>query len=98
MISKKQVEQSAAYIRSRLPVLPEVGLVLGSGLGPLAEQLQDAVTISYSEIPHFRISTAPDHAGGWYVVCSRADVLFACRDDCTAMKGMHRMKLPIRSM
>lgn len=63
MISKKQVEQSAAYIRSRLSVLPEVGLVLGSGLGPLAEQLQDAVTISYAEIPHFRISTAPDHAG-----------------------------------
>lgn len=63
MISKKQVEQSAAYIRSRLSVLPEVGLVLGSGLGPLAEQLQDAVTISYAEIPHFRVSTAPDHAG-----------------------------------
>lgn len=63
MISKKQVEQSAAYIRSRLSVLPEVGLVLGSGLGPLAEQLQDTVTISYAEIPHFRISTAPDHAG-----------------------------------
>lgn len=63
MISKKQVEQSADYIRSRLPVLPEIGLVLGSGLGPLAEQLQDAVTISYAEIPHFRISTAPDHAG-----------------------------------
>lgn len=63
MITKKQVEESAAYLRSRLPYLPEVGLVLGSGLGPLAEQLQDPVIISYAEIPHFRISTAPDHAG-----------------------------------
>ena len=63
MITKKQVEESAAYLRSRLPFLPEVGLVLGSGLGPLAEQLQDTVTIAYAEIPHFRISTAPDHAG-----------------------------------
>lgn len=63
MMTKKQVEESAAYLRSRLAELPEVGLVLGSGLGPLAEQLQDTVTIPYSEIPHFRISTAPDHAG-----------------------------------
>ena len=63
MITKKQVKESAAYLRSRLPFLPEVGLVLGSGLGPLAEQLQDTVTIAYAEIPHFRISTAPDHAG-----------------------------------
>lgn len=63
MFTKKQVEESAAYLRTRLSFLPEVGLVLGSGLGPLAEQLQDAVTIAYAEIPHFRISTAPDHAG-----------------------------------
>ena len=72
MISKKQVEQSAAYIRSRLPVLPEVGLVLGSGLGPLAEQLQDAVTISYSEIRIFAFRPRRIMRGGWYVVCSRA--------------------------
>lgn len=63
MMTKKQVEESAAYLRSRLPFLPELGLVLGSGLGPLAEQLQDTVAIAYAEIPHFRISTAPDHAG-----------------------------------
>lgn len=63
MFTKKQVEESAAYLRTRLSFLPEVGLVLGSGLGPLAEQLQDAVIIAYAEIPHFRISTAPDHAG-----------------------------------
>ena len=77
MISKKQVEQSAAYIRSRLSVLPEVGLVLGSGLGPLAEQLQDAVTISYAEIPHFRVSTAPDHAVGLWYACGQTRGLHA---------------------
>ena len=89
MITKKQVEESAAYLRSRLSFVPEVGLVLGSGLGPLAGQLQDTVTIAYAEIPHFRISSA---------VCLQAGVLFACRDGCTAMKAMRRMKLRIRCM
>lgn len=63
MITHVQVAESAAYLRSRLSVLPEIAIVLGSGLGPLAEQVQDAVSISYAEIPHFRMSTAPDHAG-----------------------------------
>ena len=63
MITYTQVAESAAYLRSRLPALPEIALVLGSGLGPLAEQMQDTVSIAYAEIPHFRVSTAPDHAG-----------------------------------
>lgn len=63
MATKIQIEESAAYLRARLPHLPEIGLVLGSGLGPLADELQDAVVIPYAEIPHFRVSTAPDHAG-----------------------------------
>ena len=46
-----------------LPFAPEIGLVLGSGLGPLAYELEDAVHIPYGDIPHFRTSTAPDHAG-----------------------------------
>lgn len=63
MMTHVQVAESAAYLRARLPALPEIALVLGSGLGPLAEQVQDAVSIAYAEIPHFRMSTAPDHAG-----------------------------------
>lgn len=63
MTVKKQVLESAAYVRSRLAAAPEIGIVLGSGLGPLAEDITDAVCIPYGEIPHFRTSTAPDHAG-----------------------------------
>lgn len=63
MTTNEQVQASAAYLRERLPFAPAVGLVLGSGLGPLADELTDAVTIPYGEIPHFRTSTAPDHAG-----------------------------------
>ncbi|MGI6181829.1 MAG: purine-nucleoside phosphorylase, partial [Agathobaculum sp.] len=59
----KQVKESAAYVKNKLPAAPEVGLVLGSGLGQLADQLEDVVYIPYGEIPYFRTSTAPDHIG-----------------------------------
>lgn len=42
---------------------PEVAIVLGSGLGPLADEIDEAVTIPYTEIPGFAASTAPGHAG-----------------------------------
>lgn len=63
MLDNRNVAESAAYLKTKLPFAPEIGLVLGSGLGPLAEELADAVYIPYGDIPHFRTSTAPDHAG-----------------------------------
>jgi purine-nucleoside phosphorylase len=56
-------EEAAAAIRARTAHRPTVGLVLGSGLGPLAEQIEQADTIPYDEIPHFPVSTVAGHAG-----------------------------------
>ena len=42
---------------------PRIAVILGSGLGELAHDVEDAVVIPYSEIPHFPVSTAPGHAG-----------------------------------
>jgi len=57
--------QAAALIRARLPAdfKPRVAMILGSGLGVLAEQMTDAVTISFDELPGFPISTVHGHAG-----------------------------------
>ena len=57
------IRQAAAFLRERLPAAPQVGLVLGSGLGGLADRLENPVYIPYSEIPGFVVSTAPGHAG-----------------------------------
>lgn len=59
----RQVQAATAYLRSRLPFVPELALVLGSGLGALAEELEQAVRIPYEDIPSFPLSTAPGHAG-----------------------------------
>jgi len=53
----------ADYILQRIQEKPEIGIILGSALGPFAGQIQDPVTIAYEEIPNFLRSTAPGHAG-----------------------------------
>ncbi|MEI6578535.1 MAG: purine-nucleoside phosphorylase [Eubacteriales bacterium] len=55
--------QAVAYIRSKIDFEPDVGIILGSGLGSLAEKLENPTYISYSDIPGFAKSTAPGHKG-----------------------------------
>lgn len=57
------IREAADAIRSRTNVRPEIGLVLGSGLGVLADEIENAVTIPYGDIPHFPVSTVEGHAG-----------------------------------
>ena len=56
-------QAACAYIRSKLDLDPEIGLILGSGLGGLAQEISDPVYIPYADIPDFAVSTAPGHAG-----------------------------------
>lgn len=56
-------KKTADYVKSRAPFAPELGLILGTGLGPLAKQIENPVEIDYRDIPNFLVSTAPDHAG-----------------------------------
>jgi xanthosine phosphorylase len=56
--------EAVEIIRARKPgFTPRVAMILGSGLGVLAEQMQDAVTISFDQLPGFPISTVHGHAG-----------------------------------
>lgn len=63
-ISFKAYRESAEYIKNRIGgFTPRIAMILGSGLGYLGDEVEDAVKIPYSEIPHFKVSTAPGHAG-----------------------------------
>ncbi|MHB8618942.1 MAG: purine-nucleoside phosphorylase, partial [Chloroflexota bacterium] len=76
--------QAAALVRSRCQVRPRVGLILGSGLGSLADQVVDATSIPYAEIPGFPCSTVAGHAnelvlghlGGQPIVAMRGRIHF----------------------
>ena len=60
---RQEIDAAAAFIRSRVSVQPSVGLILGSGLGSVADSVTDATRLRYAEIPHCPVSTAPGHAG-----------------------------------
>lgn len=55
---------SAEYLKARTGGFePELGMILGTGLGGLAAQIEDPIEVLYRDIPNFLVSTAPDHAG-----------------------------------
>ena len=58
-----QINDAVAFIRSKWDETPRAGIILGTGLGTLADQIDVAVSLDYSEIPHFLQSTATSHAG-----------------------------------
>jgi len=60
----EQYEASAQAVRERLGgFVPKVAMVLGSGLGYMGDEVEDAVAVDYRDIPCFRTSTAPGHKG-----------------------------------
>ncbi len=60
----EQYLESAEYLKGKLNGFqPEVAMILGSGLGFLGDQVENAIAVPYSEIPHFKVSTAPGHKG-----------------------------------
>jgi hypothetical protein len=59
--SEIKLAESVESVRRRISIVPSVALVLGSGLGDLADQVEDAVRIPYAEIPHFKTSSVQGH-------------------------------------
>ncbi|TKH41865.1 purine-nucleoside phosphorylase [Paenibacillus terrae] len=57
------IQEAADYIRAKSGIRPEIGLILGSGLGILADLIQDGISIPYQDIPHFPVSTVEGHEG-----------------------------------
>ncbi|MCJ8011147.1 purine-nucleoside phosphorylase [Paenibacillus sp. KQZ6P-2] len=62
-INQTVIQEAAAYIQGKTEIKPEVGLILGSGLGILADLIQDGISIPYQDIPHFPVSTVEGHEG-----------------------------------
>lgn len=59
----ERVKKCVNYLKDRRIVSPDLGLILGSGLGDFAEKLEDKIYVSYKDIPGFPVSTAIGHEG-----------------------------------
>ena len=90
----------ALAIRKRIPFTPEIALVLGSGLGGLADEMTNTVTIPYEELDGFPVSTVEGHSGrfvfgylgGTPIVCMQGRVHYY------EGYAMDEVVLPIRLM
>jgi purine-nucleoside phosphorylase len=76
----QQADQAAEYVRSRWVAQPRFGIILGTGSGELADQIQADFKVGYGEIPNFPQSTATGHAG--QLVCGKL-----AGQDVIAMQG-----------
>lgn len=61
--SNGYLEESFAYLQSRIEIIPQIGVILGSGLGGFVDELQNKKEISTSQIPYFPLSTVQGHRG-----------------------------------
>jgi len=59
----QQVEEATTFMRARLEKPPEIGLILGTGLGGVADEMGKTAAFPYEEIPHFPTSTVESHQG-----------------------------------
>jgi len=59
----EKIKESAASIRSKTNFMPDFGIILGTGLGGLVKEMQIELSIPYTEIPNFPVSTVESHAG-----------------------------------
>jgi purine-nucleoside phosphorylase len=96
----EQAAEAVATIRSRGAVSPRVGLILGSGLGDLADEITSAVVVPYGDIPHFPVSTVVGHAGQLVIgdLCGVAVAAMRGRVHFYEGYTLHEVTFPVRVM
>lgn len=58
-----RIQETASWLRERMPILPSTAIILGTGLGRLAEEINVTLSIDYKDIPNFPVSTVEGHSG-----------------------------------
>ncbi len=98
--TRKQMEESVAAVRARSRYQPRVGLILGSGLGALAESVERADAIPYNDIPHFAPSTVEGHTGRFVIGLLEGQPVIVMQGRSHYYEGysMQQVTLPVRVM
>ncbi|MBR3724278.1 MAG: purine nucleoside phosphorylase I, inosine and guanosine-specific [Bacteroidales bacterium] len=98
----QKIDQTAQYLRYRMVGrdIPEIGIVLGSGLGLIADKIENPLTIPYKEIPNFKQSTAVGHKGNLIIGSLGGKNVIAMQGRFHYYEGytMQEVTLPIRVM
>lgn len=95
-----KIEQTLSYIRQQTQIQPQIGIVLGTGLGALVKEVEIEKELSYRDIPHFPISTVETHAGKLITghLSAKPVVVMQGRFHFYEGYSMHQITFPIRLM
>src|SRR6056297_1927461 len=95
-----EIKGAADYIQSKIEIKPEIALILGSGLGVLAEEIKESKVIKYEDIPDFPVSTVEGHAGQFVAGKLEGKKVMAMQGRFHYYEGynMQQIALPIRVM
>lgn len=94
------IEEAAAFVRTRTSIQPEIGIILGTGMGAMATDVRDATEIDYGEIPYFPTSTVESHAGMLHMGTFAGKRVFMMQGRFHYYEGytMQQVTFPIRVM
>jgi purine-nucleoside phosphorylase len=100
VIPEAHYREAAEAVQKKLKALPQIGLILGSGLGPLVDEIQNPTIIPYHEIPHWPISTVVGHAGRLVAGELEGQTVLAMQGRIHFYEGysMAQVTLPVRVM
>ncbi|MDG5787680.1 purine-nucleoside phosphorylase [Evansella sp. AB-P1] len=96
----EQMMEAVEFIKNKVDFTPQIGMILGSGLGELAEDIEDPVEISYKDIPHFPSSTVVGHKGQLVIGYLEGKRVVAMQGRFHYYEGysMQEVTLPVRVM
>ena len=96
----EKLQETVAFVSNRTSLRPTVGIILGSGLGNLVDQITDQISIDYRELPHFPESTVVGHAGRLVIGHIGATVVMAMQGRFHYYEGhdMRTVSFPIAFM
>lgn len=95
-----RIYKAVNYIKQQSSVEPEIGIILGTGLGSLAEEIESPVIIEYTDIPEFPVSTVAGHAGRLIIGKLEGKQVIAMQGRFHYYEGytMQELTLPVRVM
>lgn len=99
-LTRADYQKSAQFISARTKHKPKIGLILGSGLNPLADDISEADVIPFGEVPGFPVSTVPGHTGALVIGKLSGQAVITMRGRAHYYEGypMQQITLPIRAM
>lgn len=96
----ERINKATDYIKSKIDFTPEIGIILGTGLGSLTEYIENPIIIDYKDIPEFPVSTVAGHAGRLLIGFLAGKRVIAMQGRFHYYEGysMQDITLPVRAM